>query len=284
MKFSFVFVCQGGHLEMKSMILAASLADQLDCDCRIFAAIPVDGSHDRPSCGSMKVLESVGVSSVEIANPLDADYPIGNKLACCNLDLPGEKIVFLDSDMICLRPFNPEPVFADCELSAKLEDWHHHDMQEWQILYRYFGLSDPVQNFRSTVFNEPMPLYLNSGFIAMDTGIDLGARWIEVANEVDRKLDLPRKRPNLDQLSLAIAVLLGDYDYCLLGEEYNYPAELRPVDPWNLPVFCHYHDPHMILCDQLLCGRVQKLCNKDNLLRDHLLSSRDPIWRLILKS
>lgn len=279
-QYSFRFVCQGGGLDVKAAFLAASLKENLRCSYELIACVPSDESVSAPQDGVIDFLQEIGATIESIKNPLAEDYPIGNKLACLALTTNCNKRVFLDSDILCLRPFHGFPEADPYVISAKLEDWNHHSDLEWQDLYSYLGLGKPGKSFYSTVFNEAMPLYFNAGVLVVDNKADLIERWINIANDVDENTSLPRKRPNLDQLTLAVLVVKYDYKWQLLDESYNYPAELRSVNPSFLPYFCHYHDPLMVLSDAYLSGTVARLCLKHKELQSIAQHQADWVWQL----
>lgn len=286
MLYRFIFVCQGGELEAKACLLAASLNTNLKCDFELVAAIPDGQNVQRPSATTIAFLHSINVATEPIKNPLSSDYLIGHKLACFQLESNAGKTIFLDSDMLCLRPFIHEARFEDFSFNAKLEDWHHHHHSHWEVMHRHFNLPQPEFNHRSTVFDEPMPLYFNAGWLAVDQNAAsaFAEQWIEVARVLDASNLVPRLRPNLDQLSLPIAVTRCALRIDLLSEKYNFPAELRSLDHVRLPIFCHYHDPHMILCDSLLSGKVINYSHIYPGLGDVLLETKSPVWNAILNS
>jgi hypothetical protein len=109
LKWSFVFVCQAGELEIKSMLLATSLQRFLRCNYELVAAIPQPTSQwGQISASTQALMQTLGVRSVPITNSIDLNYPIGNKVACLGIESSADKIVFLDSDILCLREFSPQ--------------------------------------------------------------------------------------------------------------------------------------------------------------------------------
>lgn len=284
MRYRFVFVCQGGEIEIKASLLAATLKRFLMSDYELVAAVPSGGLVDQPSHQVLHYLQSLGVQIQAIKNPLEPTYLIGHKLACLALPNDVDKVIFLDSDILCLKDFYHQSRFEQYQLNAKLEDWHHHDVQHWHSLYDGLGLSRPAIIHKSTVFGELMPLYFNAGWIAVDaqSSLHLANSWIEIANLVDTSIDIPRLRPNLDQLTLPLAVMKEELSIDYLTEEFNYPAELRSLDQNALPYFCHYHDPHMILCDAVLTGLVRDLLLDSPQLVSILRHSNNGVWRALL--
>lgn len=279
-QYSFRFVCQGGGIDIKAAFLAASLKEHLRCTHELIACIPTGENVQQPSDQILEYLSDIDVAIRPISNPLAKDYLIGNKLACLALPTTASKKVFLDSDILCTRPFYGFPETKPYDISAKLEDWNHHSDQEWQQLYHHFQLGMPEMRFRSTVLDQAMPLYFNAGVLVVDKQSNLPEKWIDIAQIIDAQLELPRKRPNLDQLSLAALVVKSSYRWQLLDENYNYPAELRSLNHSSLPYLCHYHDPLMILADGYLSELIARLCASQAKLASIAKTNAHWVWHL----
>ena len=283
MKYCFVFVCQHGELEVKATLLAASLKRHLRCDHELVAAIPgpeyVWGS---PSRVTQDALRSLGVRTVCIENPIGPDYPIGNKIACLSVETDSEKVVFLDSDMLCLREFSGDARFEKWKASAKPADLATFGAEpaRWQRVYTTCGLPPPKETVLSTVSGVSMPPYFNAGFVAIDREVPLGAEWAGCAGRIDADPTVPDKRPWLDQIALPVALArLGIVPDCV-DERYNYPAHLKPVPMRHLPYFMHYHTPEVIRAEPLANALVAELAAEHEQLRGILEAS--PAWRVLL--
>jgi len=69
MKYCFVFICQQGELEIKSMLLAASLKENLQCDYELVSAIPQPESRwGKISENAEKLIDQLGIRKVTIEN------------------------------------------------------------------------------------------------------------------------------------------------------------------------------------------------------------------------
>ena len=101
MRFSVRFVCQGGGLDRKAAVLAASLRRNLVGDHELIAAVPSDPWFEPPDPEVVAFLDRLGVRREPIESPICREYPIGNKLACLLLPTSCDKRVFLDSDVLC---------------------------------------------------------------------------------------------------------------------------------------------------------------------------------------
>ena len=151
MKYCFVFVCQGGELEYKAALLAASLNYAVRCEHELVAAVPAGNNVAPLSDETQQLMNALGVRTVPIENPLAADYLIGYKLACLSVHTDAEKLIFLDSDILCIKEFHHQSRFEHAEFNAKLEDWHHHHIEDWNAIYDFFELpqADPCRSCRA---------------------------------------------------------------------------------------------------------------------------------------
>lgn len=274
MRYCFVFVCQAGELELKSMLLAASLKHYLRCEYECVVAIPhPDGHYGQVSGATLAWFEALGVRLWSICNPLSADYPIGHKLACLDVKTAAHQIVFLDSDLLCLRPLPPESVFP-APFNAKPADsaTFTADSDLWQQVYRLFGLSMPTSRMIATVSGERLLPYFNAGVIAIQKNLPLAKTWQACCQRIDADASIPNKRPWLDQIALPVAVRLLNSAYHCLDERFNYPAHLKPLTA-ELPYFCHYHWPTTLRREILLNQVVIDLARVHPLLKQKLLES-----------
>lgn len=111
MKYCFIFVCQQGSLELESMLLAASLKRYLRCDYECVAAIPQPATQwGTVSEDTLVFMHDLGVRTVPITNRINENYPVGNKVACLGIDTPADKLIFLDSDILCGQEFSPDTI------------------------------------------------------------------------------------------------------------------------------------------------------------------------------
>lgn len=284
MKYCFVFVCQRGELEIKALLLAASLRRHLKCEHELVAAFPGPAAlWGAPSKETSASLADLGVKTLPIVNPIGPDYPIGNKLACLGIPTSADKVVFLDSDMLCLRDFEGDRRFAAHVVNAKAADLATFGSQpgRWEAAYASIGLEVPSDRVPASVSGEFMPPYFNAGFIAAHRNCGLAAEWPAVARRLDGDPNVPDKRPWLDQVALPVALARLGIRVDVLDERYNFPAHLKPLDDSDLPWFCHYHWPHVVRREPVLNAEVGELVARHPALRAALDSHPD--WARILQ-
>lgn len=264
MKYCFVFVCQRGELELKALLLAASLRRHLECEYELAAAVPEpEAQWGRPSAWTREALGRLGVRLVPIVNPFGTDYPIGNKLPALGVETDADKICFLDSDILCLGRFEPHAAFA-MPFSAKPADkaTYTTDPSVWRRIYAVCGAKFPAVRVCTTVSRELMPPYFNAGVIAVDASHNLHKSWTECATRIRGLTDIPPKPRSLDQIALPVAVAREGIAFDCLDERYNYPAHIKPLPPTSPPYLCHYHFPNVIHREPVLRRLVNELAEK----------------------
>jgi hypothetical protein len=259
--FAFIFVCQGGELEAKGALLAASLRRFLRCKYELIAAIP--GPADicaSPRAATISILEQLGVRIVAISNSLDPAYPIANKIECLRVQTDADKLVFLDSDMLLMREFADEPRFdipfnarpASCATFTGNDD-------AWQQIYRACDARIPTTRIRTTHSGEYILPYFNAGFVAVPGNCQFGDAWLECCRRIDAMPAIPNKRPYLDQIALGVAAAKLGLSLDCLDERYNHPINFKPLRESSLPYFCHYHDVETLSREPKAVALVQSL-------------------------
>jgi hypothetical protein len=259
-KFAVTFVVHGGELQIKSLILAASLRKYWPSNIDLVACIPV-GNESPVLYDTFQ--NALGVRIVEVSNPIiDGDYPIGNKLLCLDVETEADRVIFLDSDIIALQKV------SDLELTknfgqgfvAKPADLatFKANPDVWREIYRACDSEMPSYFVTATTSGEKMSPYFNAGVISVEANSGFGRSWSECAKKIEQISDVRAKRRNLDQIALPVAATKSGQNFNLIGEDWNYPAHLKPL-PNSLPNLCHYHWPEIIAREPALIEAVKEL-------------------------
>jgi hypothetical protein len=283
-KFAFILVCQGGELEAKSALLAASLRRHLRCQYDLIAAIAAKSPASAPPRAiTISLLRQLGARIVEIAPPFDPGYPIGNKIECLRIRTDADKLVFLDSDMLLLRDFDDEPRFAvpfnsrpaSCATFTGSDDL-------WREIYRACGAPPPAFRVRTTYSGEYIFPYFNAGFVAVPGQSNFGDVWLDCCRIIDALPGIPDKRPYLDQIAIGVAAAKLGLAVDCLDERYNHPINFKPLNELSLPFFCHYHDPQTLSREPAALALAQTLTAAHPELREILAA--DQAWETLLQS
>jgi hypothetical protein len=281
LRYAFVFVCQAGELETKALLLAASLKRVLRCAHELIAAVPAPAeTWGELAPDTRAQLHEFGVRIVPIENPVDPDYKIGNKLACIDVPTSADKIVFLDSDILCLRDFG-DPACLHVPFAAKPADLRTFaaDGRAWVALYAAVNVELPRLRLPTTVSGEFGLAYFNSGVIFVDNGRKFGQAWIDCAHAIRGTPTMREQRHWLDQVSLPLAVHRLGMAYSALDERYNFPAHLKALGD-ELPFFCHYHWPRIVRREAVLLDRVRDLARAHPAIAR--VMAREPEWAELL--
>jgi hypothetical protein len=245
------FVCEPGRLEAQAVLLAASLRREHP-DLALVAAVP----RALPTL-TEQALNSLGVQRVPISNPVADDYPIGNKIAALGVGDTCGLRVFLDSDMLCLRPLD-WAVLRSHPLAAKPADMATFGSDElWRCLYQRFELTPPIQRVVSSVSQQMMHPYFNAGMVATTEAAALAPLWAQTCRRIDAMADVNPRRPWLDQIALPLAAARLGLVTRSLGDSWNYPAHIKPL--LGEPALVHYHQPTVIAREPGLVAHVGRL-------------------------
>lgn len=280
-----LFICQPGELEIKSALLAYSLREQFPDTVKIIAAIP----RQDASCIDESILmlfPKINADVLHFTNPFmhnrhDA-YPgdwMSNKFYALLSVNDHDDILFLDSDIVCLRPEMPV-LPASWSLAAKPAD--KRTAVNWEKLYETAGLSLPEECVKTTVDQESGPPYYNTGVLYMhkDTRMLLCENWRDYFIFLSDPMRTERLSFDIfhrDQLSFSLAVRKCRIPVTTLNEKFNFPIRHRNTLPPHA-VFIHYHDVHTLSGNRELRSRLISAANQFDGLNRRLRKSL--LWRL----
>ncbi len=175
----------------------------------------------------------------------DPAYPHGNKILATLEPRDTEFSGFMDSDVLTLRPNRIENIIKDGCVSltpAASMGWGKQSI--WPSIYAAAAMpvpKDRIRLMKQTRGGGRMP-YFSSGLFTFPEqfrtpdGKSFPQVWMAMAQTLDQALDLPAKRPYLDQISLPLAIqkaglnwnILPDAQHFILGGKTR--GEPLPVD------------------------------------------------------
>jgi len=184
---TFIFVCQSGLIECQSLLLAMSLRRYTKNE-EIIAAWPKQFGDLHPF--TVRILKKLDVKIMEMHNDFDPVYPCGNKIFAANLPAQGDQVVFLDSDLICMRsPRNELTEHPATAISTGRFDVITH--KEWRSCHEALGL-EMHTGFR----------HLRAPIVSYNQNLSLPEKWLQNAKKI---YTVPlRKVRQIDQISLAL--------------------------------------------------------------------------------
>lgn len=282
--YAFVFVCQEGALEGLSLLLAASLKRFLSCRHEIIAAVPLPTEKwGNLSPQTLDAFKQMGVRVEYFENLISCEKkgdPLTNKIYCLRIPTQMDKIIFLDSDLLCLQTFDPNNKFFG---SVSVAPTFQATGKNWDEVYASVSEVVPAERIKTLFSDETQPPYFNSGFIAVDAhlALELTDMWLDSFDKIDRSKAMDNNLYFREQVSLAVAIVRLRYQYTLLDEMYNYWIKYKPLDCQNLPYFLHHTWPHPPIYHQpYLKQLVRSLTDDHPIIRPFVQRCR---WKYYLR-
>jgi hypothetical protein len=252
----FVACIEPGRLESQTLLLCRSIRRFAGRhrDARILVLQPQRGGELQLE--TRRALTEVGAElRRERLNEAFPALPTANKAyAAAWAERHGveDVVVFADSDsFFAQEPISLElheaaaavrPVNAKSIGSAGADDPHD---EFWTRVHERFGTSPPPM-VRTTVTDDEVHGYWNSGLVATRRDAGLMSRWCEIMEVLLREGFVPANGAlnQLDQVALAVA--LAGVDVEVLDPSYNYPLTLRerlpgPLATARLDELVHVH-------------------------------------------
>jgi len=279
----YVFICQRGDLEIKSMILAISLLEKVESNVKLVAAVP---DHEniglKPEIDTLDFLSNLGIhlsffrNSYLTNSQLTPARLLTNKIFALN-DLPmADKVIFLDSDMICLK----KPVYSHqldkIDFAAKQVDYANE--HRWSVFYSVFGI-DPVNlRIKASIEDCFLEPYFNSGFLFIKRN-ELEGFYESVKNiyKILESDELMKGNEYYqEQVSFTLSVLKLKMKYTFLNDQYNYPARSKLIVKSQLPYFAHYHSVEALLRSSVMFKKVSSYIKDYPILKSKIMNSN--LW------
>ncbi|TAG30192.1 MAG: hypothetical protein EAZ40_01730 [Rhodobacterales bacterium] len=241
-KLQIFFVVEPGPLEVQAHLLVASLRENCrdDFDLKAFCRAERLSGLNAETIG---FLQESGVDLQPITNDFHDGYPAGNKLIAAATVSGADWYLFLDTDMVMMRPAS---ILAEAEAGQvalcldTINGWSQ-DPAQWQRLFAAVGKSVPQEVVHYPHGNTGPPLF-NAGLVLFpDAGPDgrhFGQHWLATARTLEDLPDLASKRPWLDTIALLAALArFPDFGPTRLSRTWNNTTSMATEDA----VILHYH-------------------------------------------
>lgn len=270
---AFVFVCQAGEWELKAALLAASLRQHHGDDAELIAAIPQPCEiWGTVSQATLALLAQLHVRCVPITNPIEPAFTHANKIACLGVETQARKLIFLDSDMLCLAPCD-SLLGADAPVALKVADlpaFPTDGERGWAATHAAMGRPMPERRIALSCDATPSPPFYNSGLIVFDKAFAprLRTAWTEASRIIRLDQRVPERRLWSDQLGLAVALDMLDTIPAPLELRHNHPTHLMPLEDTAGVIFAHYHWPQIIAQEPVLRRLTASLAEKHPAIGD----------------
>ncbi len=291
MKLDVVFVCQHGELEAQSCLLAASLRKHCGNQVALHVIEPIpEEVYGTISPVTRKVLDELGAKWYPFRNPISDDYKVFNKLNAFNIRPEGDRILFLDSDVLIRRPLTELSSYFTRPFAAKCgyKQAFSADEREWELVYQLFDLPLPRMRWPASDSHQWGPPYFNAAVIMVDPACDFSKHWIDTCSRIhyaERLWDAVKtKDRGTVQVGLPMVLFRRNIPYALLDRRFNFGlsrTRVRNPRAWgdDEAYIVHYGNPSRLLKDPVLPYEVNELVISFKL--DEAFS-QEPGWQKLL--
>lgn len=218
-----VLMCEPAAYEWQAILLVSSLLSFAGPRTSIYAycrrAI-ADQIHPR----TREFFDRHGVGFEVIDPEFRVNYPQGNKLFACAMPRAEARTVFVDTDVMLMRPTALEEAFLrHCVCGRKTGAWMWGKTPEaWAPAYAAVGLPLPPRRMPQAYDGEVrhVPPSLNAGVVFYDDP-RFSSAWLSVAKRIEADATVKEIFPTLDQIALPVAAASLDLDLRFLDPTWN---------------------------------------------------------------
>lgn len=226
------FIVEPPKYELMACYLAGSLREQFGQTVALVGYCP-DNKFDTLSKDVIAVLAKLGceVRPFKVSGRFFPEYPHGNKLLATLEPRDTEFSAFFDSDVLCLRPNKVENLIKEGHVSltpAASMIWG--TGKTWGLIYETCNMALPeerIRLMRQKGARGRIP-YFSSGLFSFpeghrnSEGRSFPQVWMDLAQSIDKKDEIPGRRPYLDQISLPLAIQKAGLGWNILPEEQHF--------------------------------------------------------------
>lgn len=231
-RLTFFFIVEPPQYQLMACYLAASIRDAFGAKVAMTGYCPAHRMGElNPDVVAVLGRMGCDLRPMETQGIFNPPYPHGNKMLAAVQPRDSEFSCFLDSDILFLRPNDPENLIRDGHVSltvAASMGWAGQDI--WPLIYDTAGL--PVPDDRIRLMNQNkgkdrMPYFSSGLFVFPEQhrnadGLRFPEVWMQVAASIDAEPSIPAKRPYLDQMTLPLAIRKAGLDWNMLPKEQHY--------------------------------------------------------------
>lgn len=215
---------------------------------------------------TIATLDRLGVRRVSVVNRVSPHYPIANKIDCLAIESDRAGLVFVDSDMLVMRPPDLRSL-RTVAIGAVPASLSPASSQDWARCYTACGLETPEANMRTLLSDEWTRPYFNAGFVFCVAAMagELADEWADCARRVRALNDLPTVLRDrfLDQIALPIAAARLGTAITPLPVEWNFPSWGMPLAGASLPAFYHYQNMAKLMGDPITSSTLMEFVATD---------------------
>ena len=266
------YIVEAPDYQNMACYLLASIRTHFPPDVQVIGYCPEHKMAEIDS-GVIRAHELMGaeIRPMRTEGMWDTPYPHGNKIIAALQPRDSVFSAFVDSDVLFLRPNSPLALIAagkvSCSVAASMR-WG--DQSVWDQIYAVFDMPVPTERVR-LMRRSPGDVvpYFSSGLVVFPEDAANGLRfadvWYDTALQIDRKTDLPARRPYLDQMSLPVAIRRAGLEWNPLPEEQHFilggMLRGKPL-PTDREIFTIHYRALKILGEMELMPTVRKMMRR----------------------
>jgi hypothetical protein len=225
------FIVEPPNYDSYACYLAASIREHLPGHIKLVGYCPAAKRDEvHPAVVETLTRMDCELRTFETVNRFDPAYPHGNKILACLEERETDFAGFVDSDVIFIKDQDlSEYLHHDKVSCSPAVSMKWTDQSIWDQVYGALDMSLPVERMALMRQKKQVHLpYYSSGIVYFSEiyrtgdGQRFPQVWMDTAQRIDAAPDIRRKRPYLDQLSLAPAIRRAGLGWCPLPEEQNF--------------------------------------------------------------
>lgn len=282
---SLIFVVDPPNLVIDAILLLASIRRHMP-DIHVVGYCPAE-KEDKlpPQLVEFFNANNASIEFMKTEGVFAPAYKQGNKLIAAQASRPTDFTLFLDTDTLVMRPFDPADILKRGEIAAAPEGrftWGK-DPDMWPSAYTIFGLDVPSARIALAKTNASSPPYFNAGVVGFANDTADGRRfadiWMDTALQIDADQQVRGRRPWLDQIALPVAMKRAGFGFTLLDKKWNLSMTHKRVDQADNngkrrvfqkiiddlntadPIIAHYHN-HSAMKDLAYSGLTDEILSQ----------------------
>lgn len=229
-KLTIFFIVDPPKYQDMGCYLAASIRCQFGEPVNLVGYCPSDtiGDMSPKALAIFKALD-VDIRPIETDGKFDPPYPHGNKMLACLEPRDTPYSAFMDSDMLFIAPNTSAEMYKQGHVSvAPATSMYWSGQKIWNDIYAACDMKKPSDRiWLARQRRRKLMPYFNAGLIVFPegpvapSGETFAQVWMRLAQQIDA-IDIVKKRPYLDQMSLPLAIRAAGLDWNILPEEQHY--------------------------------------------------------------
>lgn len=289
MKLDVVFVCQAGDLEAQAALLAASVRNHCGEHAYLHVIEPIPHEeYGTISTATRRFLDDLGAQWYQFRNPISDEYKVFNKLNAFNIQPQGDRILFLDSDIIVRRSLEGLQSYRNRPFAAKcgFQQAFSADPEDWKPIYRLFDMPVPRIRWPASDSHEWGPPYFSAAVILVDPALNFSKCLIDTCLTIHQNADALRlKKLGTAQIGLSVAPYRLQAECALLDSRFNFALTGRRLRNFNgncgymAGHIFHYGNASRLMKTPYLLYEVYQLYKRFNL---NEIFEQETSWHTLL--